>query len=177
MPRKTAEVLVAPGLNIGFQADIGGLNLMIEQTVDADSSPAEIDRRLDIMATALGRQRAKLQLAEKMLAVQLAEEMLSSLPEEKQIKQRGMLDERVRLIASFRAAHQVSGKRGEYRETPSERQQIANLDANLATLDSQFAARKADLERDIRLVGGQIARLRALVDGEDEKEALLLAAE
>ena len=176
-PRKEPEIIVEPGMQLTVQGDIGGFMVALEQRIPALSNEGAINEHLDIMRRCFSRQQAQVQMGEKMAALQIARELLEQLPADKARTLKGMVEDHARLLSSFRAAHEASGKRGEYRPSTAERQKIAEHEANLATRDRQFDEHKAKYEQDIRIGEMQVARLRKLIDGEDEEEPLPMAAE
>lgn len=177
MPREREDVLVEPGMSLTIQGDIGGMVVAIENRVPALSPEAYIDEKLDMMRQRFARQQAQVQLGEKLAAMQIARELLASLPGDKDRALKGMVEDHVRLMASFRAEHEVSGRRGEFKTSAAQRQKTIEHEANLATRARQFDEHKASYEKDLRIGEMQVARLRKLIDGEIEEGPLSIAAE
>lgn len=178
MPREREDVLIEPGMSLTVQGDIGGFMVALEQRIPALSFEGAINEHLDVMRRCFARQQAQVQIGEKTAALQIARELLEQLPNDRIRTLKGMAEDHARLLASFRAAHDASGKRGEYRPSTSERQKVAEHEANLATRERQFDEHKAKYEQDIRICEMQIVRLKKLIDGEEaQEEPLPMAAE
>lgn len=140
----TVQCEITRGVTIAFQDELG-----------RPRTRAEIDMGLDLIMDVVGRQKAKIDLSEKLMALAIARE---------EIKKQG--DERVRLAASYRAAHDVSGRRSAFKL--NEPQQRA-----LDQCDSVIQAMVKDIPR----IEGSIRRLRALIAGEDVPEEAVAFAE
>lgn len=187
-PTAISERQPMPKVTIGavgvtMQADIGGATVAFEQLIDATVDREDFDSQLDFLAARLGRQRARSQLAEKLLAREIAQDMLDNWENDRDTALKAKATERAQTISSWQATHAAFNKRGEFRMNAQQQQAIANLDQNIETTRTQYDERKQKLQQDVRLVDKQIARLRALIAGHDpvdediEEEPLREAAE
>ncbi len=171
-PTAISERQPLPKVTIGavgvtIQSDIGGATMAFEQLFDATIDAGDFDQQLDFLTARIGRARARVQLGEKLLAREIAQDMLDNWQRDRETALKAKGDERVRLLASFRATHEAFNKRGEFKPNANQTQAIQNLDQNIETTKTQFDERKQKLEQDVRLVDKQIARLRALIAGRD----------
>lgn len=170
-------------IDITLQADVGGATLAIELSLDPATSSQAFDDRLDFASARLGRQRARHELSEKLLAREIAQDMLDNWESDRDTALKAKATERAQTISSWQATHAAFNKRGEFRMNAQQQQAIANLDQNIETTRMQYDERKQKLQQDVRLVDKQIARLRALIAGHDpvdediEEEPLREAAE
>lgn len=178
MPPKTPEILVEPGMQLTVQGDIGGFMVALEQRIPVLSFEGAINEHLDVMRRCFARQHAQVQMGEKTAALQIARELLEQLPAERTRRLKGMAEDHARMLASFQAAHEASGKHAVYRQGTQEKQKIAEYEANVATAERQHDEQKARYEQDIRIGEMQIARLKKLIDADPvEEEPLREAAE
>lgn len=192
MPRKPQ--LVAPGdpemvfttsgMGLTAQGDIGGIVFAFEQHIDATADEREINEIADRMRRVFARQKAQIDLGEKLLARQIALQVIEDHPEKKTRELRALADEKIRLRASFSAAHEGSNRRTEFRLTAPQQKALDSFDERLESAGLRIDAEKARMEADLPLIEKQIARLRAIIDGRDPDEidmeaeaARLVAAE
>jgi hypothetical protein len=177
------EAIVQKGMGLTLQGEIGGVSLALEQFIDASSDEATVNDTLDLMTRAWHRQRAKSSLRALLTDVRRQKIVLDSLPAEKTQLAKDRAADKARLIASWGAAHQISGKRGDFRPSQSQRQNLETHDletvAKLAEIDKKIA----DNERMIPVLEEEMGRLRRQIAGEDPideteaEEPLPLAAE
>jgi hypothetical protein len=165
MPRVTISAI-----GLTMQADIGGVTLAFERQVDAAIDAPDLDQEIKFVLDRIGVARARGQLAEKLLAREIATDMLASWADDRERSLKAQADEHIRLRASFQAAHDGSGKRGAWFPNRSEQEALSNAFANIETRRNQFDENKRKLEQDVRLVDKQIARLSALISGRDPTE-------
>lgn len=184
-PPAVSETVVMPRVTIGaltitIQQDIGGATVAFERMVDATIDRDDLNEVLDFEMAAINRQRARVTLSEKLLAREIAMDMLESWEDDRDRALKAKATEHAQLQASFQAANAVSTRRAGG-ITDQQRQRLADSQANIETTRTQFDDRKAKLEQDVRLVDKQIRRLRDLIAGRDPvdetEEPLPLAAE
>jgi hypothetical protein len=162
--------LIAPGMGLVIQGEIGGFQLCLEQHVDAATT--DIDERLDRMVSAFWRQRAKIALVDALVDVEARRKRLADLPDSEAdyVAQRAAA--RALLRASFIQKHETSGKRGEFRLTPSQDEALRTHDVETAQKRAEMAAEKLKLEHDLPIYEAQVSRQRAIIAGRDRSEVI-----
>ena len=187
MPRKPE--LVAPsdpqmvfttsGMGLTAQGDVGGVMFALEQHIDATADERDINEIADRMRRVLARQKAQVDLGEKLLALQIARQVIADHPEKKLRELRALADEKIRLNASYQIDYERSGKRSAMRLTTSQQKALDSFDERLESASLRIDGEKARMEADLPLIEKQIERLRAIIDGRDPdaEEPLAMAAE
>lgn len=153
---------------IVIQADLGGISIAI-----TEQSPPDIDAQNDILDRVwkvIGRQKARLELSEKILARAACEKMLALLPEQELSMVKGRIEDRARLVLSWEQQYAASGKRGDFRPNDSHRKALESFDAQTESEREKFRKQKASLETDGPMIEAQISRLRAIIAGRDPTE-------
>lgn len=131
-----------------------GLTIAWQDTVGRPRTKDELDEQLDLFMAVVGRQRAKLDLSKAMASLAIEENL---------IKEHG--ERRVQLHASYQMQHQVSNRRGEFKLTDQQRKALEQCDAEIANVAKSMVMTKAN-----------IARLKALIAGEELPEPALAEA-
>lgn len=152
-------------IEIVVQGEIGGATIALTGTSWGDE--AQINAHLDMMALAIGRQKSKADLAEKLLAAEINAKMLADWPEQRIEALRMRAEDRARMVAAEAAKHEASGRRGEYRMSTSLRGTLDEFDKQTAQEERKWDKKKLDLEQDAQLIEVQISRLRAIIAGRD----------
>lgn len=168
------------GVRVTAQVQLQGVAYALETTVFSDEEAA-INGMADRFARIMGRQKSKLDLAEKLVALEVNRQMLADLEGERDKALTDLADERVRQLAALQAAWNASPRRTEFRLTDAQRQQMDSQfgELRIAAIRKQYEDRKSQLEQDTPIIERQIARLRMVIAGVDltEEEPLPLAAE
>lgn len=178
-PADPPMVFTTSGMGLTAQGDVGGIMFALEQHIDATADERDINEIADRMRRVFARQKAQVDLGEKLLAVQIARQVIADHPEKKMRELKTLAEEKARLRASFSVAHEGSGRRTEFRLTAPQQKALDSFDERLESAGLRIDAEKARMEADLPLIEKQIDRLRAIIDGRDPdaEEPLALAAE
>lgn len=159
------------GMGLVVQGDIGGVQLALEQHLDASADADYINERLDMMTRAFWRQQAHPRLWEAMVDVKARRDALEKLPERELDYAKSRVEERARMVASWHAAHAVS-KRAAFEFSRSQTQALADFDKATSDKQAEMAAEKIRIGKEIPLYEAQVARQRAVLAGADRSEVL-----
>ena len=152
---------------IVVQADIGG-GLNVAFTIPTGSFRSDdLDQSLDIATKAIARQKAKLDLAQQLLALQVNEKMLSSLPAELAEEVKSRAEERMRMRAQYESEHYASQKHGQFKMTKAQEASIQQFDKQTEQRRERADGKKRELQGDRPIIEAQISRLRAIIAGRD----------
>lgn len=155
---------------IVVQADIGG-GLNVAFTIPTyEFTSDDIDQSLDLATKAIARQKAKLDLAQQLLALQVNEKMLSSLPDQLAEEVKGRAEERMRMRSQYESEHFAKGRRGEFKMTAAQAASIADFDKQTEMRRERADGKKRELQGDRPIIEAQISRLRAIIAGRDPTE-------
>lgn len=160
---------VAP--EIVLQADIGGMTIAFTELVSG-ADEEKLNERLDLYGRAIARQRAKVTLTEKLVDLLAAQKTLASLPEREMATIKARAEERMRLRASFEAAHDASGRRSAFRLNDAQQKGLEAFDAQTAVERKKLDDERKMIEAGLPVLEAQIARLRGVIAGRDPMEAL-----
>lgn len=155
---------------IVVQADVGG-GLNIAFTIPSDLT--EIDETLDRTTRAIARQKAKLDLAQQLLALQANEKMLEMLPQRAESETKARAEERMRMRSQYESEHFARGRRGEFKMTAAQTGSLEQFDKQSEQMRDRLAKERRDLERDRPIIEAQISRLRAIIAGRDPTEYVI----
>lgn len=167
------------GVRVTAQVQLSGVAFALETTVYSGEEDA-INGMADRFAKIMGRQKAKVDLSEKLVALEVNRQMRADLGAERDKALTDLADEKVRQLAALQASWMASNKRTEFRLTDAQRQQMDSQfgELRIAGIKRQYEERKAQLEQDAPIIQKQVDRLRAIVAGYDpEEEPLQEAAE
>lgn len=159
---------------IVVQADLGGMNIAFSGKVEDGGS---LDERLDVFTKSLGRQRAKISLAEKLVDHLAHQKALASLPDREREMLRNRAEERARIIAQYQAQHSAGNRRGEYKPSQPQQQALNTHDIETQAERKKYSDEKQAHDLTLPIVEAQIARLRAVIAGRDPTEALEIERE
>lgn len=185
MPRKDRApgdpemVFTTSGMGITAQGDIGGVMFAFEQHIDATADEHDINEIADRMRRVLARQKAQTDLGEKLLALQIAKERIADAPGRIEREQKALGIEKARQRAQFEN-EQATGKRSNvFRLSLAQEKALKSFDDRIESVALRCESEKAQMEADLPLIEKQIARLRAIIAGQDPdaEEPLALAAE
>lgn len=167
------------GMGLVVQGSIGGLQIALEEHIDATADVEFVNERLDFMARAIGRQKAKSDLVEKIVALQANREMVVDIPNRRDAALRKNAADKAAHYAGLQARWQLSGKRTEYQPSRVDETNLKKFDDNEPLIVKRFEEERDMLLKDQPLIEVQIRRLRAIVDGADptKGEPLSEAAE
>ena len=152
-------------IEIVVQGEIGGATIAL--TGLSAETKAMIDAQLDMMTLAIGRQKSKADLAEKLLAAEINAKMLADLPEKHRNLMRVRAEDRAKMVAAEAAKHEASGRRGDYRMSTSLRSTLDEFDKQTLIEEHKRELKEAELRQDAQLIEAQISRLRAIIAGRD----------
>lgn len=152
-------------IEIVVQGEISGATIAL--TGLAQDKEAALNDQLDALTKAIGRQKSKSDLAEKLLAAEINAKMIADMPGQYQEAMRLRVEDRARMIAADEARHDASGRRGEYKMPPQFRGVLDQFDKETEVEKRKWDRKKADLEQDAQLIAAQISRLRAIIAGRD----------
>lgn len=163
-------------------ADIGGMQISFARVGNpgydnhGDAVPVgavdEINDTLDLWAKAIGRQRAKITLSEKLVDLLASQKAQASLPERENAAMVERTAERLKLIGRFQIEHNASGRRADFKLTPAHHRALAEFDADTEKLRKKFNDERQAHALQQPVLEAQIARLRAVIAGRDPTEAL-----
>lgn len=155
---------------IVVQADVGGITIAFTDPVDSydDTTDEILDRRLK----SIGRQKAKLDLAEKLLAMQAREMMMAQLPDQEARVLKNRAAARIAMREGWRAEDEArpGPRRREFREGPTHLKNLAEFDQETERVKANFEGKRKELEDDGPQIEAQISRLRAVIAGRDPTE-------
>lgn len=155
-------------VEIVVQGEIGGATIALTGSASEGAGP--INERLDLMTKALGRQKSRGDLAEKLLALEINAKMLAGWEERFGGAMRARAEDRARLVAAYRAQHEASGKRMDYKPNTAQKQGLDNFDKQTETEKGRLEKERQDYQRDRPIIESQISRLRAIIAGRDPTE-------
>jgi len=165
---------------IQVSADIGGLQISFARTAnpayDTDQQigdAAESDAWLDQVTKSIGRQRAKLTLAEKLVDLLANEKTLATIDEREQAALRSRAEEKVRLRLKWEAEHHAQGRRVDFAPNRQQKLALDQFDIETQKVRDKFNAEREQKARDIPVLDAQIARLRAVIAGGDPTDPLI----
>lgn len=167
MPRDEA-VRATPEVTI--QADIGGMTVAFVELVGGDERA--LNARLDLYRRAINRQRAQVELVEALVDIQARREALASAPRREREVLKARAEERVRQIASFEAAHQVRGNRGEFRMSQQQRAGLEAFDAETERKKGEFAADREKILAEMPHYEARAERARRIIAGAERSEVI-----
>ncbi len=150
------------------QADIGGMTIAFTAVVGA----AEINERLDAWRKAINRQRAQNELVEALVDIQARRDALAAAPDREREVIRSRLAERAVMVASWQAAHETSGKRAAFSQSPQQRQALLDYDAETERKKAEFAGDRAKIEAELPLWEARADRARRIIDGAERAEVI-----
>ena len=165
---------------IQVSADIGGLQISFARTAnpayDQDQkigNASESDAWLDQVTKSIGRQRAKLTLAEKLVDLLANEKTLATIDEREQAALRSRAEEKVRLRLKWEAEHHAQGRRVDFAPNRQQKLALDQFDIETQKVRDKFNAEREQKARDIPVLDAQIARLRAVIAGGDPTDPLI----
>ncbi len=171
--------IVTGGLcpEIQIQADIGGINIVLGETT-TDLSAQDLDCRLDLYTKAINRKRAQVDLGLALADLANQRFELEDLPRVQRAYEKGRGEEHARLRASFEAAHDGAGRRGEFKMNESQKNRLQDILSEIDKKKGEFANRTAML-RDVEIPGTEkrIERCRKQIAGEADRHEVLEAAD
>lgn len=157
---------------IVVQADLGGMQIAFTGTVGANE--ATINEQLDSCLKAIGRQRAKITLTEKLVDLLAVRKSIETQPDREREMLRERAVSRARMVASL--GDRANGARG--------RQAGEQFDTDTDKERKKFSDEKQGLEMQVPILEAQITRLRAVIAGgdpiaplEEERQSLDAAAD
>lgn len=154
---------------IVIQADLGGMSIAFTEQVSGTAGEGEVNLQLDRFTKAIGRQRSKFALSEKLVDLLAVKKTLATHEERLHEALRQKAEERMRINSAFRMPE------GRRLDRPKTKAQLAAEQQNeeeVAQIRQKFADDKEGMSRQIPLLEAQIARLRAVIAGRDPTEAL-----
>lgn len=156
---------------IVVQAELGGLSIAF---TESETDGRDANAILDDATKAIGRQRAKQTLTEKLVDMLACDKALASLPQREAEAIRARADEGARLRASFAAANTLRPRRRVEGVEFTEQQAatLTSFEAETEQVRKKFSEEKQGLELNRPILEAQIARLRAVIAGRDPTEAL-----
>lgn len=150
------------------QADIGGMTIAFTRVVVSD----ELDPWLDTCRRAINRQRAQHELVEALVDIEARREALATSPEREREILRTRAAERIRLVASFEAAHAAVRARGDFQLTSAQRKGLTDYDDETERKRAEFAAEREKVKADIPHYEARAARARAIIAGKERAEVI-----
>lgn len=161
---------VAP--EVVVQADCFGMTIAFTELLTG-ANEQKINDRLDLFGRIISRQRAKPALVEALIDLRAREERLAGLADERVqlVRKRG--EERARLIASYQAQHQVMDRRGDYRPSASQKQNLANFDTETERKLEELKVLAERLPEEIKECEAKVARQRAIIEGTLDRHEVL----
>lgn len=164
-----------PEHTIQVSADIGGVQISfakVDATLGGEPIVEHINDTLDTWSRAIGRQRAKVTLTEKLVDLLASQKAMASLPEREKAALAERQTEKDRLVAKFMIEHNASGRRGEFKLSPQHRRALDEFDLESQKLRKKFTDEREAHALQQPVIEAQIARLRAVIAGRDPTEAL-----
>jgi hypothetical protein len=157
---------------IVIQADLGGLSIALTENMSDSPSAMEraLNEHLDRFTKAIGRQRSRFALSEKLVDLLATRKTLETHDQRLQEELKKKAEDRMRINAAYARAED-----GRRLERPKSKQQLAaeqQNDEEIAQLRLDYAGKKKTLEDNIPVLEAQISRLRAVIAGRDPTEAL-----
>lgn len=157
----TAEIVV--------QADVGGMQIAFTRV----AIEGEIDAWLDSFRKSVNRQRAQQELVEALVDIQSRKQALASSPDRERDMLKERASERVRLRASFEAAHRSSNPRVvDFREGPKHRQVLDAYDQETERKRAEFEADRGKVLAEMPLYEARAERARAIIAGKERSEVI-----
>jgi hypothetical protein len=154
---------------ITIQADLGGLSIAFVEQLSGAVAEETVNAQLDRFTKAIGRQRSKFALSEKLVDLLAVRKTLETHEERLQEALRQKAEERMRINAAFR---QPEGRRLERPKTKAQLAAEQQNEEETAQIREKFANDKEGMERQIPILEAQITRLRAVIAGGDPTDAL-----
>lgn len=163
---------------IQVSGQVDGFTVSFGEEISPDADEDYLNERLDLFGKLIGRQKARSELVEKIVALEANREMLERLPHDQEAALKKLQRDKEAYILGLQAKHAMSNKRTEWRPSGVDQTNIDKYDNARGPTIQQFEERKADLLRDRPMIELQIKRLRAIVNGADViDEPLAEAAE
>src|SRR5260370_23110619 len=157
MPDRPEEVRVSA--EAGVRADMGGMSIAFKRVIVNE----ELDPWLDTCRRAINRQRAQNELVEALVDIEARHEALRTSPEREREALKTRATERIRLVASFEAAHAAVRARGEFQLTSAQRKGLMDYDDETERQRAEFAADRENGKADIPHYEARPARPRAII--------------
>ncbi len=161
----TAEIVV--------QADVGGMQIAFTRV----AIEGEVDAWLDSCRKAVNRQRAHQELVEALVDIKARRDALESSPDRERDMLKERAAERVRLRASFKAAHDATRPRVGFVEGAKHRQALEAFDGETERKRAEFEADRVKVAADLPAFEARAARARAIIGGKDRSEVIDMASE
>lgn len=158
-----------------IQASVGETQIAFTEIVKDDLEA--INDRLDRYNRAIGRQRAKVELAQKLGEIEASNALLNSWEERRSAAMQVRIESRAALVARWQAEHehrQAGGRRAsEFRVSTQQRAALDQHDKETRDEQDKFDREKASVERNRPIIEAQISRMRAVIAGRDPTDLLL----
>ncbi len=155
-----------PGLNLVIQGQIDDMTFAVEQQVDPATDPQEVAGFLDSMRYQFQRQKARGELGVKVLALQIAHDIVDRAEEQKAEARKGYAMKRAHELASYENAWASSGKRGDFRLTGQQQKCLEAFDRQIQDVGPIVDANVEREKEAIPKIERMIARLKAFIAGE-----------
>jgi hypothetical protein len=154
---------------IVIQADLGGLSIAFTEQLSGTVAEDVVNQQLDRFTKAIGRQRSKFTLSEKLVDLLATKKTLETHDQRLAEELKKKAEERMRINMAFR---QPEGRRLERPKTKAQLAAEQQNDEETAQIRRDYAEKRKTLEDNIPILEAQISRLRAVIAGRDPTEAL-----
>lgn len=157
-----------------IQADLGGLQIAFTAPLPEDE--ATLNQTIDLYSKAIGRQKAKIALADTLAKLAADRLYLQSFDRELQDYRIGRAKEMAEVRARQQATHNPN-KRAEYKPSERDRQELAAYETQTqAEVDNRYK-RRDSTQQTIKVYEKQIEKLRRMINGEEIADAIEAAAD
>jgi hypothetical protein len=136
--REKMPQVTMTGCGVTVQGEVAGVMVSFERLIDVTAAPEDFDADLDFIFARVHRQRAIAQV--RLLRGKLVElrQGIALQPEKRKTYLVARAADRARQVASQYTGWQVSGKRGDFQMSASERANLENHDAETAREVQKF---------------------------------------
>ena len=163
---------------VQVEGQVAGFRIALGEEISPDADEAYLNERLDLFGKLIGRQKARSDLVEKIVALQSNREQMEQLPRDREAALLKNQRDKEAYLMGLQAKHAVSGKRAEFRLSASEQVNLDAYETARIKIVQEFDKHQANLEFDLPRIEHHIRSLRAIVNGADIiEEPLAEAAE
>ncbi len=153
-----------------IQITVGGEAGPTSFRLEANAAPEELDKTLDQMLRAIGRQKNKLTMGQRILDLREAKLFLQSWPQPKVDLGKERVVEYNKHIEGMKEQHKRANKRLEWKPNPQQEQWIFTFHKQTEILMQEKEAEREAKKKAIPLMEKEIERWRRIINGEDGLE-------